>query len=208
MSKRIIICADCGGRKEHKAHGLCVSCYERGRGRPIIICKECGNQREHGGHGLCKRCYKRQWRRATGYKSPMITCGECGERQPHNADGLCSACYRRRYYREHHERCLTRARHYREKNRNKVRALWRRHKARKKARRRAVANTLTPGQREFEREIGQATYPGKELHLHHVVPTSKGGGHTWGNITFIPALLNISIKDKLPEEVYRQRTFL
>jgi len=78
-------------------------------------------------------------------------------------------------------------------------------KARYKARKRGVADTLTSEQLEFERKIGQATYPGEELDLHHIVPLGKGN-HSWGNIIFIPASLNRSIGNKLPREVFEQLT--
>ena len=78
--------------------------------------------------------------------------------------------------------------------------------ARLQARKRGVADTLTPEQLDFERKIVEATYPGEELHLHHLVPLGKGN-HSWGNITFIPKGLNCSIGDKLPQEVYQQKEF-
>lgn len=42
----------------------------------------------------------------------------------------------------------------------------------------AATNTLTQEQFEFERRVGEAIYAGEKLHLHHLVPLSKGGGHT------------------------------
>lgn len=67
-----------------------------------------------------------------------------------------------------------------------------------------VANTLTQEQIDFEMNIARAMWPDEALHVHHIVPISKGGGHAWGNIMVIPALLNLGIGDKLPQEVYKQ----
>lgn len=125
-----------------------------------------------------------------------------------------------RYYQENKERHAKWMRVWWRRNKERLREYrsemnrkWRQEnpekgatrKARRRAHQLAMANTLTPEQIEFERSIGEATYPGEELHLHHLVSFSKGGGHTWGNIAFIPASLNLSIKDKLPGEVYEQQ---
>jgi len=76
--------------------------------------------------------------------------------------------------------------------------------ARRRARNRGVANTLTQEQIDFETSIARAMWPDEDLHIHHVIPLSKGGGHAWGNIMVLPASLNLSIGDKLPEEAYKQ----
>jgi len=76
--------------------------------------------------------------------------------------------------------------------------------ARRRVRKARVANTLTQEQIDFETNIAQAMWPDEELHIHHIVPLSKKGNHSWGNIMVIPATLNLSIGDKLPEEVYQQ----
>ena len=75
---------------------------------------------------------------------------------------------------------------------------------RRRALKNGAADSLIATQREFERRIGEAQYPGEPLHLHHIVPLSRGGGHTWGNISFVPAPLNIYIGDALPQEIYKQ----
>lgn len=76
--------------------------------------------------------------------------------------------------------------------------------ARYQGRKRNLPDTLTAEQAEELLAIGQATYPGKELHLDHVVPLSKGGGTTYANMHAIPARLNLSKRDALPREIYRQ----
>lgn len=92
-------------------------------------------------------------------------------------------------------------RRWRQENPGKERAL----KARRRARETAVPSTLTPVQAERLLDIGRAMYPGEQLHLDHIVPLSKGGGTTLANMRAIPASLNLSKHDKLPEDVYEQQ---
>ena len=91
-------------------------------------------------------------------------------------------------------------RNWRRKNPEKARLSW----ARRDARKKALPATLTPAQAERLFAIGQAMYPGEELHLDHVVPLSAGGGFTRANIHAIPAWLNMLKRNALPQEVYRQ----
>ena len=152
---------------------------------------------------------------------PVITCPKCGKKRKYCANGMCKTCYNCRYNQEHRKEQAARMRHY-YKNCEEYREAdlarsrrWTKenhdkkaaHAANRRAREKAVANTLTSERLKFERRIGEATYPGEELHLHHIVPIGRGGGHTWGNIVFIPSSLNLSIRDKLPEEVYKQLKF-
>jgi len=92
---------------------------------------------------------------------------------------------------------------WKRRNRDKVRASTQRRRVHKQS----ASDTLTPEQIQYELNIGQSMYPNEELALHHVVPISRGGGHTWGNIIFIPSALNSSIGSKLPQEVYKQLAF-
>ena len=136
------------------------------------------------------------------------------------------ATYNRQYYENHREEELARVRHRRQEQQKKRvpryrksqeevaadRLRWQRenpekcaaYKARRKARNLAVAHTATAENIEFERKIGEAMYRGEKLQLHHPIAFSKGGNHSWGNIMFIPALLNRKIHNKLPQDVYKQ----
>lgn len=160
-----------------------------------------------------------------------MICAKCGQEKPLYAKGLCRPCHRYLWYQKNREKELARMHRFREEHRDKLLSYeafrrkrdqekrrnysqcWQRGNlekdavrvARREARKRGVADTLTPEQIEFERKIGEAIYPGEKLHLHHLVPLGRGD-HSWGNITFIPAWLNESIGDKLPEDVYRQLT--
>ena len=77
----------------------------------------------------------------------------------------------------------------------------------RRARKEMVANRLTKGEAQHLFMIGQVAYPGQKLHLDHIVPLSKGGGTTLANMQAIPASVNLSKGDKLPQEVYRQLGF-
>lgn len=125
--------------------------------------------------------------------------------------------YLHHYNYEHREGQRAYQQQYRENNREKRASTCRRWKqanpekqaaqaARRRARKARVADTLTQNQIDFETRIAKSMWPSEDLHLHHIVPISKGGNHSWGNIMIIPALLNCSIGDKLPEEIYKQET--
>lgn len=108
--------------------------------------------------------------------------------------------YERRWRENNLERARAHCRRWRKANLEKdaLRAACRR------ARKRLLPATLTAEQAERLLAIGRATYPGEDLHLDHVVPLNEGGGTTMANIHAIPANLNCSKSNKLPQEVYGQ----
>ena len=191
---KIIICADCGEEKKHKAFGLCGACHSRrwyqGH-REESIARTRRWQEENREDRLA---YMRRWREA------------------HRQD---IAAYNRRRYEENPERYVAYASQWREENPDKAAArirCWQQKNpekvavlvARRKARKCNLPDTLTTEQAECLLAIGRAVYPGEKLALDHIVPLSKGGGTTRANMHAIPARLNISKKDKLPQEAYRQ----
>lgn len=176
--KPIIICADCNQKKEHHARGLCGACYKRyaRRHNPDYRKKAKAYCRKwHAEHREERLAYHRDWRK----------------RNPE---------YQQRWYQRNREAKLIQSRCWEQRNRDKRRIIGLRRRACKAK----VANTLTQQQIDFETNIACSMWPDEKLHIHHIVPISKGGGHTWGNIMVIPAVLNQSIGDKLPEEVYQQ----
>jgi len=171
-----------------------------------ITCSNCGKEKPHYAKELCELCYKRQWR------------AEHPERVKASS---------RAWRTQHPERARAFNRAWRENNPEKVRdsrnpsyhALYYRankdkwrippeerriREAIRRARKQGLPSTLTAAQTESLLAIGQATYPGEKLHLDHIVPISSGGGTTRANIHAIPASLNMSKGNKLPEEVYQQ----
>lgn len=176
-----MICADCSKEKPHYSKGVCRSCYCR---------------RLLAEHGEEIRAYKRRWREANREKE-QARCRRW--REGHPKEDLAR---HHRYYQQHRKEKATHVHRWREANPERVVVF----SAHRRAHKLAVADTLTPGQTEFERKIGEATYPGEKLHLHHLIPLSKSGNHSWGNIIFIPASLNSRIGNKLPREVYQQES--
>ena len=177
--KKIVICIDCKEEKPHYALGLCGLCYRHSY-----------NRRYHKDHPRDRRAYYRGWR----------------EEHPD---------YQRSYYEENLEKILAYACLYREVNRENILAFRRRwgkenpdkivvNSALRRARKHSLPDTLTSGQAEHLFRVAQAIYPGEELQLDHIVPLSKGGGTTLANMHVIPARLNQSKADALPQEVYRQ----
>lgn len=162
--------------------------------KKIIVCKDCGQKKPHHAKGLCVMCYLRHWRK----ENPESERAAVNRWRQKNREEYLA--YQRCYYEEHREERLAHINQWQRENPAKVANL----NAKRRARKMVMANTLTPEQLEFERKIGEATHLGEKIDLHHIVPLSKGGGHTWGNIAFIPASLNRSIGDKLPEEIYKQ----
>ena len=81
MTRKMIICKECGLKKPHAAFGLCNACYKK---QNLIICKECGKKKPYYAKGLCKNCYQKQ---------NLIICKKCRRLKPHQAKGLCITCY-------------------------------------------------------------------------------------------------------------------
>lgn len=108
--------------------------------------------------------------------------------------------WKHRYRQRHQDAIAAYGRNWKQKNPEKVAA----QKARRKARKENLPDTLTSAQAERLLKIGRAMYPGEELHLDHVVPLSRGGGTTLANMHAIPARLNCFKGDALPEQIYTQ----
>lgn len=179
----------------------------------MIICVDCGQQKKHKAFGLCKPCYMRRWRRENPEKEAAVK-RRYAKRHPEKV-----AASKRRWQRENPEKVAASTRRWEENNPERVAARQRRYcqanpekmaakNARRAARRRNAPCTLTLKQVEEEFAIARSLYPGEDLHIHHLVPLSKGGGTTLANIQVIPRELNLTIGDKLPEEVYTQVRFL
>lgn len=208
----MIICKDCGKEKKHQAKGLCKPCYDRRwyiARREEVLARMSHWRQENPDYN--KSWYKSnpdyycQYRKDNREK---VNAHSCYWKQ-NNPEKV--AATRRRYREANREEILAGLhrwqeanpdyyRRYQQENPDKVAAI----NARRRAHKKVVADSLTLEQIEFERKIGEATYPGEKLHMHHLVPLSRDGGHTWGNIVFIPVSLNLSIGDRLPEEVYEQ----
>lgn len=176
---RVIICPGCNREKEHYAKGLCKKCYSHG-------------YRE--GHREEARVYMRRHRE----ENPEKVAASMRRWQQKNLEKVVA--YNRQWRRENPKKKAAYDRRWQQANPEKVAARG----ARRRARKKGVANTLTTKQVEYEMNIARAMYPDEELHLHHLVPISKEGNHSWGNVIFVPAWLNARIGDRLPEKVYEQ----
>lgn len=187
---------------------------------PEVICLDCRKKKEHHALGLCGTCYTRQWCKANPegikainhryYKSHKeIHAARCRAYYERHREE--KAAYDRKYQKAHRQKIAARRkarkeeraaqnRDWRHKNPERVVAAT----ARKKARKASVPDTLTTAETKQLLEIGQAIYPGKELHLDHIVPLSKGGGTTLANCHYILGSLNMSKYNTLPQDVYRQ----
>jgi len=153
----------------------------------------------------------------------MGKCGDEDNREKANArrrlyraaNRESDLAYKRRYRQEHREQCNASKRRYHKKYRDKEQAYqrrWRRNNPdkrriyalRRQANKRNLPNTLTNEEARHLLAIGHTMYPGEELHLDHIVPLSRGGGTTYANTHAIPARINCSKQDALPEEAYQQ----
>jgi len=93
---------------------------------------------------------------------------------------------------------------YYQRNREKLRAYHRFYQNARYNRQRNLPATLTRTQLEKLIAIGEATYPGEELELDHMVSVKHGGGWTRANIHAIPRALNQLKKARLPNQAYMQ----
>lgn len=224
---KTIICAECKEEKPYYVGDLCKTCYHRVYNRrwrkknpdykpPTIICIECGEERPHQARGLCKACYerwyyhthsrRREMKRDSGlrWRHTHLEAARAHGRRHHWKHRRRRLLYNREWYRANRNEQLARHREWSSQNPDKI-AL---NQARRRARERQVPETLTPQQAELLFCIGETMYPGKELHLDHIVPISKGGGTTLANMQAIPAALNLFKGDKLPREVYIQEELI
>lgn len=191
---RVIVCIDCGEEKEYGARGRCESCYHRNHYRKHRKKILAANQQWLNEHREQYRQYKNQYNQE--------------HREKHRI-------YVKKWYQDHREEVLARSadwaqqnpeqyianqKHWREENPERRAAI----EARRKARKENLPDTLTEKQREQLLFIGQATFPGEDLHLDHVIPLKHGGGTTFANTHYIPGILNSFKKDRLPEEIYEQ----
>jgi len=59
------ICIVCREFKEHRAKGICESCYckqyKRQHTYPIIECKKCSELKEHHALGMCSACWHKEY---------------------------------------------------------------------------------------------------------------------------------------------------
>lgn len=190
---KIVMCAECNEEKPHYAKGLCSPCYLRHL------------RRINPDYRNAQLARTRRWRKEhPDYHPPMMACADCGKERPHEAKGLCKPCYQHSWRQKNSKRRRAYLHDWYQENPQKRAGYLANYRARKAK----VANTLTQEQIDFETNIARAMWPGEDLHIHHIVPISKGGGNTWGNIMVIPATLNLSIQNKLPEEAYKQGAFL
>jgi len=205
----VIICGDCGEEKKHYAKGLCSLCYKKMR--------YWQNPEKYRAQGRAN--YRKHREKRLAY---------IREYQEKNKDRVREwARLRQQRYRERHlEKCKKNSLDWHHDNRERALENQRRWKAanpdklrewdqcnpekviaktaRYRAHKRGLPNTLTAEQIERLLIIGQAIYPGQELHLDHIIPISKGGGTTLANMHYIPAHLNLSKGDKLPQEILEQ----
>lgn len=213
-----MICADCGQEKPHCAKGLCKACYMRQYKKPTVVCAECGREKPHKAKGLCGQCYMRRWQKE--HQEERLAYMHRWHQEHQEEQATYYQMHREEkvaYYQAHREEKLAYVRCYQTKHREEKAASDRRWQqenpervavnvARRKAFKRSLPDTLTPEQAEQLFAIGRAMYPGEKLALDHIVPLSQGGGTTLANCHYIPAGLNLSKHNALPEEVYRQAT--
>lgn len=101
----------------HHSDGTFAAYNERRKRRTLTPCPECGEVREHRAHGLCDSCYQAWWSRQKRAKTngrilrrnrpspaPGQACEECLQVLPILARGLCQRCYSRLQQRH---RCLS-----------------------------------------------------------------------------------------------------
>jgi hypothetical protein len=204
----IRICTDCG-EKPFYAKGLCRPCYDR---------------RYRREHPRDQRAYLRRYHEKNREKH-LVQMRHYD--QEHREE---KRAYNHQYYLDHQEEGITYTRRYREEHPDHARRYREDHQeeeiarhrrwaqenpdkcvaktARRRALKRNLPNTLTPQQAQHLFAIGHAMYPGEELHLDHIVPLDKGGGTTLANMHAIPARLNQSKHDALPQEIYKQGEML
>ncbi|QBP33254.1 HNH endonuclease [Gordonia phage BrutonGaster] len=145
--------------------------------------------------GLCSSHYQASRREAVAKRRRQIGCRVSGCPKPLLAKGLCKS----HYDATRREELLEVERRWRQKNRDKVREKIRRRQARKRELDvRAVADRDLLRLRN--RQLGRCFYCDDRLaagqeHVDHVVPMSRGGRHSIGNLVIACAGCNCSKSD-------------
>lgn len=210
---RIIVCVDCGGKREHEAKGLCKSCY-------LSRWREA-----HQEHLLAyyQDYYRKNREKRIEYAREYYISRDAEARErkraadrryyQKNREELLA--YQREYCQEHSAKIVKRVKCWRKKNPERRKEHSRRYhmryplkahirKARRRARELNVLNTLTEDKLKELFVIGCGTYPNQKLHLDHFIPLSRGGGTTRANVHYIPAEINSFKGNKLPSEIFEQ----
>jgi len=175
----------------------------------LIICMECGEEKPLKARGMCGACYQTWWSRRNPAKAAATLkryrvknrekrAAKTRQWKADNPEKVAAS--RRQYYEENREREAINSRRWAQENPEAKAAK----KSRRRARKKTLPDTLTAQEAARILAIGRAVYPNQELHLDHIVPISKGGGTTLGNVHFIPASLNFGKGNRLPQEIYKQ----
>lgn len=217
---RIIICPDCDEKKEHKAKGRCHNCYSR-----YYYQKHRETRLEYARHYRLKYPEKARTARQQSYQKNrhhyLSKSRQWARENPEETREIKrrwaeeNPGYQRQHYLAHRDEYLIRASEWAEQNPKQYatnQKRWREQnperrkgiEARRQARKRNLPDTLTEDQRKQLLVVGQATHPGEDLHLDHIVPLKHGGGTTLANMHYIPAGVNVFKKDRLPQEIYEQ----
>lgn len=210
----MICCTGCAQEQRHQAKGLCSRCYSH-------------HWRKNNAEKIKRNMHEYYLRRkAEDYEGIKRRNRESYQRNQEKV--LARMCiYRKQnkerrreqgrlYYERNKERILEQHREWHRQNNELFKDYacgWNKanpdkmkaRKARRRARKAITPDTLTPNEIKELFVIGEATYPGRKLELDHIVPLSKGGGSTRANTHMIPAGLNRSKHNKLPEEIYAQQ---
>lgn len=206
---RNIICPGCDREKPHSAKGLCKKCYDRQRyekNRDKILA-QCRHYQEMNKEKVA--AYGRRYRKINrdrikarvkrwAQENPGKRAATSSRWRRNNPDKAKAT--QRRWAQNNPEAVKAKDRRWRQRNPDRVVM----YSARRRARKRAQPDTLTPEQLDNLLEIGQATYGSLELHLDHFISLNKGGGTTRANVHYIPIKLNCSKGDRLPKDVYEQ----
>lgn len=107
-----------------------------------------------------------------------------GQRRP-------QADYNREYYQRNRDELLERNRQWRLDNQDRMRALRMSHEAARRARKNDTQVDGCPRVRAIYALAAALRAEGRDVHVDHIVPLSKGGEHVIGNLRIIPAIDNL-----------------
>jgi len=192
----LIICADCGEKKEHHAHGMCRECYSRHRrdeNPDKVVAIKRRSYLKHREQILARKrhYYQKNRERILAYLAQW--------REEHREE---ARAYQRRYREEHEEKvkaCQQRSAKRNPENRRRL-------EARRQAVKRRLPDTLTREEAKQILSAGRCLYCGSAEHLtlDHFVPLSKGGGTTRANMVIACESCNSKKRAKLPGQVFKQ----
>lgn len=180
-------------------------------------CKECGGYKNHEAHGLCKTCYNKKWKKANPekYKEHIKRATEKRRRNKEkNRQYTKEWCkknkkrkkiYNKIWYQKNKKKVKMNKKKWQEENQEKVRMLQRKYDLQRRAngiiKKRTIDRILN--ENIFKYGIITCEKCKKQCkdnyHIDHIIPASKGGNNSYNNLQILCPICNMEKFTKIAD---------